>query len=99
MSVAEDDAVIEEVVRLLRSVAAADRTLLVDIAAEIALVIERRRSLGAMDLSDEIHELETRRIRHALLRHNGNVSEAARELRVGRARVYRVLQRSRAKKR
>lgn len=45
-------------------------------------------------LGEEIQKLKRRRVREALERHDSSVSEAARELGVGRAFIYKILGRS-----
>ena len=44
-------------------------------------------------LSEQVRELQDTRVVEAMARNNGNIAQAARELRVGRVFVYRVLRR------
>lgn len=44
-------------------------------------------------LTDEVRELQARRVREAMERHDGNIAEVARALCVSRKFIYRVLQR------
>ena len=48
----------------------------------------------APGLHEEVLEFQYRRVRHALDRHGGNVSSAARALRIQRSFVYRLLRRT-----
>jgi transcriptional regulator of acetoin/glycerol metabolism len=62
------------------------------IAASVRLVRER---MEPITLHQEVCALQERRVREALLRYDGNISEVARALGVGRAFVYRVMRRFR----
>lgn len=61
--------------------------------ASIALRIRSAGGSARATLDDELRSLENRAVRLALDRHLGNRSRAARELRITRARLYRILER------
>lgn len=75
----------------------ADRRRIDLFARRISRVAHRIPGIAATTrptLGEEIQNLKRRRVREALERHDSSVSEAARDLGVGRAFIYKVLGRS-----
>jgi GAF domain-containing protein len=62
---------------------------------QLAVVARRLAPTGPAPMRDEIRRLQKNLVREALARTNGNVAQAARELRVARSFVYSVVPRSR----
>ncbi len=73
-----------------------DRRRLEAFALRVARVAPRLlqpRSTARRPLLEEVRELQGRRVRESLDRHDGNIAEVARELCVSRKFVYRALER------
>jgi hypothetical protein len=72
-----------------------DRQRVECLATRVARIAPRLTQSSTLrrPLADEIRELQERRVCEAMDRHDGNIAEVARELGVGRAFVYTVLQR------
>ena len=83
-------------VRTQSSFSALDRERIDWLARRLARIVYRLGDPATprhRRLAEEIYELQCRRIREAMERCDGNIAEAARDLGVGRAFIYRVLRR------